>query len=311
MNRWSLNFLLSFFICFTCYCESAAELFLMHQRNPRNTKVLYYLANSYLQDYEFNKAYQYFIKLRALDANFQNLNAGIAHSLYGQGKIYDSYQICRANENQLACEKFLGFFAQKHAKRLRLYEFLYNLRVENNFELKEAEALLRMMPDDRELIEALGNYFFDQNLNEIAFDFLRLVPDAYAKKAIYFRKMLRDLRRQFREIKFEGGKSEKLYFLAYYIWKFAPEFGEDIKAPTVIELMNFFRSKLSQRTQAPFENYYRLAYLQALEGFNKEAESTVGLALNVSPNAVFSFILKRSVEKQLKVKKAVQIISTE
>ena len=81
MNRWFSNFFLSFLICSSLYCESVAELFLMHQRNPRNTKVLYYLASSYLKDYEFKKAHQYFIKLRALDSNFQNLYGGIAHSL--------------------------------------------------------------------------------------------------------------------------------------------------------------------------------------------------------------------------------------
>ena len=145
----------------------------------------------------------------------------------------------------------------------------------------------------------------------MAFDFLRLAPDVYAKEAIHFRRMVRDLRRQFRKIKFEGGANEKLHYLAYYIWKFAPEFGEDIKSPTVIELMDFFKSKLSQRTQNQFENYYRLAYLQALEGLRPEAENTVKLALDVSPNAVFSFILEKVVEKQLKMKKAVRIVSTD
>ena len=75
--------------------------------------------------------------------------------------------------------------------------------------------------------------------------------------------MVRDLRSQFREIKFNNGDKEKLYYLSYYIWKFAPEFGEDISSPSLSELIEFFRSKLSDRTNRQFENYYRLAYLQA------------------------------------------------
>ncbi len=309
MNRWFLSVLFNLILTTNVFSESIAELSLMHQRNPRNKTVLYYLASGYLKDYEFNKAYHFFTKLRMLDPNFQNLNAGIAHSLYGLGKLYDSYQICRINERNLGCEKFLNIFGDKHAQQMSLYRFLYKLRVEKFLDIKQAEFLLKEMPRNIELIETLGDYFLKQDLSEIAFDLMRLAPTVYSQRAIYFRRMVRDLRRQFREIKFEGRDQEKLHYLAYYIWKFAPEFGEEISSPNISKLMDFYKSKLSQRTHKQFENYYRLAYLQALEGLKKDAEISLEKALAVAPNGIFSLILEKTVKRQLKVRKAVEIVT--
>ena len=309
MNRWFLIFLLSFSLSSNIFSESVAELSLMHQRNPRNKTILYYLASAHLKDYEFQKAFNYFTKLKRLDSNFQNLYAGIAHSLYGLGKHYDSYEICRSHESRLGCEKFLQFLGEKHSEQTELYQFLYKLRSEKYFDVKRAELLLEERPLEVELIESIGDYFLNQNSSEIAFDFFRLAPEVYSQRAIYFRRMVRDLRRQFREIKFEGRDQEKLYYLSYYIWKFAPEFGEDISSPSLIQLIDFFKSKLSKRTNRQFENYYRLAFLQALQGLKPEAEKTLEQALSIAPNKVFSFILEKTVKKQLRVKKAVEIVA--
>ena len=57
-----------------------------------------------------------------------------------------------------------------------------------------------------------------------------------------------------------------------------------------------------------FENYYRLAYLQAMEGLSEDALKTLGQASAVAPpNKVFSYILDKTVRRQLKGKKAVEI----
>lgn len=309
MNRWFLSFLFSLSLSISIFSESVAELSLMHQRNPRNKTILYYLASGHLKDFEFKKSLHYFTKLKRLDSNFQNLYAGIAHSLYGLGKHYESFEVCRGNQSRIGCEKFLQFLEDKHSEQIELYQFLYELRIEKMFDVKQAGRLLEKGPLEVELIASIGDYFLRQNLSEIAFDVFRLAPEVYSQRALYFRRMVRDLRRQFRAIKFEGRDQEKLFYLSYYIWKFAPEFGEDISSPNLIELMDFFKSKLSDRTSEQFENYYRLAYLQALDGLKLQALKTLELALDKSPNKVFSFVLSNTVKRQLKLKKAVKIVA--
>ena len=178
---------------------------------------------------------------------------------------------------------------EKHSGQIELYQFLYELRIEKYLML--AGRLLEKGPLEVELIASIGDYFLRQNLSEIAFDVFRLAPEVYSQRALYFRRMVRDLRRQFRAIKFEEDGSRKVILSILLYLEICPEFGEDISSPNLIELMDFFKSKLSDRTSEQFENYYRLAYLQALDGLKLQALKTLELALDKSPNKVFSFVL--------------------
>lgn len=287
--------------------ETTAELKLMHRRNPTNTTVLYYLANACLQENDFNQSLQFFSRLRDLSPNHQNLSGGIARSLYGLNKIYDSYETCLLGKKDSSCEKFLEFFQYKQEKRLSLYQFKFALNQENLLDLMLAERLLKSMPDDSELLESLANYFMKNNLSEMAFDFFRMNPDAYARNAIVFRKMVRDLRQEFNLVKRESRDQERLHYLGYYIWKFAPEFGDSVTSPDLKQLINFFEDLLSSQSGNRFENYYRLIYLQSQADLKEQAKKSADLAQSISPNYIYSFALERMLERQLKQAKILKI----
>ena len=245
------------------WAETISELRLMHRRSPNNPVILFHLAQTHMKIYEYENALLYFNKLRNLNSSYKGLYVGMARSFHGINQFYNAYEVCVLNVKDVDCKKFLQFFVKRHERRMDFFKFKYALNQKQLFDLEEAERLLKLMPDDAELIESIGEYFLQQNLSEIAFDFLQLNPEVFNRRAILFRKMVRNIRKELALLVRENKESEKVYFLAYYVWKFAPDLAQGIGSPSLGEIVEFFYSLVNSQSQNRFENLYRLAYLQS------------------------------------------------
>lgn len=287
--------------------ETISELRLMHRRSPQNTVVLFHLAQTYLQINEYENALKYFYKLRDLNPSYRGLYIGMARSFHGLNQFYDAYEICILNLQDVSCRKFLQFFKKRHERRMDLFKFKFAINHKKLFDLEGAERLLRLMPDDAELIETIGEYFLQQNLSELAFDFLQLNPEVFNRRALLFRKMVREIRREFTLSVRENKEMEKVYFLAYYVWKFAPDLAQGIGSPSLGEVVEFFHSLVNSQSEKRFENFYRLAYLQSQADMREKAQQTKEFCDELSPNYLYSFILQRMMDRQFSKARVLQI----
>ncbi|MBT3785790.1 hypothetical protein HOF92_12510 [bacterium] len=293
--------------CGNFSAESLAQLQLMHQKKPKDPRVLYHLARGHLQSANFAKSLAFFQKLLEIVPDHPEALPGIAMSYWRLGKEYEAYSTCRPKSELAGCSRILTTIRDRRASRLPVFELRQTLESTMSLDLDRTEALLSKHSRDPLFLDTLALYFFENNLPEFAFDIWSLAPRLLDSRVRDFRKIANsysDIITQRHRGRL--GTDEGL-FHAYYLWKFDPDSAERYPGLSLTEVLREFQKVVLRIGFDTFENYYRLGYLCCMAGSIDRCREAFIRADEKSPYELYSFILRKTLARLEVQPKAVNI----
>ncbi len=289
------------------FSRTLAQWKLLYMKEPGNTKILHYLAQGHLKEGNFKEALTWYLKLNKLLPESKTALAETARCYWGLGYSFKAYRLCRDQENLEACDQFLSEIQRKNPKDSSILEFQYELQSGSGFQMELAKELLKTSSEEPLFLDALGQYFFEMNLMEFAFDFWSLAPTVFKQKKVFFNDLSHQYLEKLAKKKDQSLSQEDNLFEAYYAHKFSPLRAARSNGPLLSEIQAAFEQHVTQRGQDRFENYYRLGYLACMGGLKHQCQSSFLKASERSPFRLYSFLMEATLKRLLKVERGVEI----
>lgn len=286
--------ILLFFCLFWPICaESVAKLKLMHQKNPQDTTILFYLGQGLLLENSFREALFYFEKIggqatsKRGQATFSSadLAYGKARCYLGLQYPYEAFSLCIPLMEDQQCASTLDWIEKNLGLHVMdSFVLRYQYEQENNLDWQKMAKLFGENPHNAYLLDFCGELLFSHQQLEIAYDIWQIAdllsPDRKEKYAI----LARLYRKKLDESSFFD---QETAFYFYYYLKYEPLLGLKYKRYTLAAVRDFFIDLVSYEGNDGFENFYRLAYLYYLLGDTTASLQSLGKAIAKSPDSFY------------------------
>jgi tetratricopeptide (TPR) repeat protein len=308
--RKRIILLISAFLLFQSapsFARTLAQWKLLHLKEPNNPKILHYLAQGHLKQKEFREALTWYLKLGQLLPKSTVVPAETARCYWGLGYSFKAFKLCQERINTAPCNQFLKEIQEISPKLLSVLKFRFEFESKQGFKIEHAQELLKDNAHKPIFLDTMGEYFFQKNLMEFAYDFWSLAPQVFRQKRGFFE----DLgKRYFKQISPNSEIStshENRFFKAYYAYKFNPD--ETLRSDklNLTDLADFFQERISQRGLNTFENYYRLGYLACLRGQKKQCQKAFEMASKKSPYRLYGFLMEETLKRLLGIQTGVEL----
>jgi hypothetical protein len=295
------------------WSESVSRLKIMHQKNPEDMRVLYYLATGCYLEKDYEKSYVYFRGLEELQRkkNLWSYPARLmqARALWNLGREYDAYRTCREFGSD-PCISFLSWVKKQKREQEKILDMRYRYEKESVLELKTAESVMKEYPEAKDVLEFFGNYFFEKQQLEMAVDFWSLAGTLNQERSDW---LTAQGRRYHKELLKKEGRQpdEEIAFIYYYFKKFAPRVSSDYQGFALLDVIAFFEQYCSTQGKDLFENFYRLSFLYHIAGKTELCEWAVSEAIKRAPTTLHRIFVEQILMKKYLDSSKTYVISPE
>ena len=274
--------------------------------NPKDLKAVYSLASSHAKGGNHKKALKYWRHL-AIQRKSPKAMYWYARGLYLAETGHEALRICdRINDPtyKTKCSKIQNKIQEEFPEQLQLYQSNRLIKKgEYETAMDTIESLLEEDDTNPHYRLAMGRIFHGLKKFDYAYDHYIFatskINSEFANKALKKLKLVgRKALKFVKDNKASIDDSQKFYYRVYLAFKLATEDSEDSFKGLKMRAIEFYRMQNQQ--EESFNNYYRMAFLNSLQGDKEEAKANYNSALDNAEDLMYPLVefLLEELEKQ-------------
>ena len=280
----------------TISTQASTQLERYVKKNPDDLEAVFKLASTLYKNNQHKKALKYWRHLASNKRNSKNLYR-YARGLLSAENGHEALRICDRIKDQdykSKCSKIKNKVETEFPEQYQLYEATLLIRSEKFIDAKDIiEALIEDDDSNPHYRLAMGRVLHGLKKYDYAHDHYLFVNSKLknkpAKKALAKLKAVGLKAAQFvKQNKTSVNDEKKFYWRVYLSFKLASENAENNFRGLKTRAMEFYRSKTEE--DESFDNYYRLGFLESLQGDQAEAKTSYENALDNSENFMYVIV---------------------
>ena len=291
-----LCLLILLFLTITSFSSTITQMEKYVKKNPDDLEAIFKLASTLYKKNDHEKALKYWRHLASRKRNPKNLYR-YARGLFLAKNGYEAIKICdRIKESNYTskCLKIKSKVETEFPEQYQLYEATRLIRMEKFDAARDSLKILIEDDDSNPSYRlAMGRAFHGLKKFDYAYDHYLFANSKLKNKPA--RKSLEKLKsigikaaQYVSKNKNSVQDKQKFYWRVYLAFKLASENAESSFRGLKTRAIEFYRSQSEE--DESFDNFYRMGFLQSLQGDEDEAKSSYENALNNSENIMYLIV---------------------